>query len=138
MKYPDSKSVKHTEPMSRDQSEGFIYAVLADEKSENLREESWEELLPFGALVVKKRVEMLKLPISFTIGGYLALGVLSNGNPGRAVISLCDCLSEYEGKTVSAKEVADLYPWGFYNEDSLVDIIDNWMKTKKHKWNHIY
>ena len=135
MEYPDSKSKQFTEPMDKEQSELFLYAVLLEEKPDI---KISENAYPFGSQVVKKRVEALKLPISFTPGGYLALGILSNSNPGRAVIALFDCLSEYEGKTVSSKDVADLYPWGFYNEDSCTDIIDNWMKPRKHKWAHIY
>ena len=136
--YPDSKSVHFTRPMSRNASELFLLAVSLDfpepvEKVEGLEEGDY----PLSAMIIKKRVEALKLPISFSISGLLALAALAD-NPGKAVVGLCDCLSAFEGQEVTAGKVAGLYPWGFYNDEAFVGIIDGWMKTGKHKWAHIY
>lgn len=134
--YPNSKELKNTEKMSDESAEMFLYAVLVDLKQEESPQITEEEY-PLSCKIIKKRIEVLKLPIQFTTGGYFAIAALAD-NPGKAVVTLCDCLNEYENKTVTAQMISELYPWGFYKYEVFCDIVDNWMKTKKHKWANIY
>lgn len=70
----------------------------------------------FPVQVILKRVEVMKLPIQFTFTGLLGITALTT-SPGEVVLALIECLNAYEGKQVSIREIADLYPWGFYNQD---------------------
>jgi hypothetical protein len=58
--------------------------------------------------------------------------------PGSAIILLIDTLNKYEGQIVTIKMLAELYPMGFYDEASLIKVIDEEIKPRKRKWSEIY
>ncbi len=77
--------------------------------------------LPFPSKIVAKRIEALKLPIKFTNAALIAVSVFAD-NPGKAVLFLMDALNKFEGKTLTLDAICtDLYPFGFYDEVSLID-----------------
>jgi len=106
-------------------------ALLAYKRTEKDKE------FPFLSEIVYKRVTAYSLPINFTLEAYLAISCLA-GNPGQAVVVLVDCLNSFEGELVTTTKLVDLYPYGFYNMDTFSNIVDNFMKTKTHKWSNIY
>jgi hypothetical protein len=139
-----AQSQQFTTPMSQRASELFFMACMLDaqEMPEKIPVKRIEEDFSFIMKVVLKRVEVLKLPISFTLGGLAALEALSGGNPGRAMVILMDCLTlhsieDVDGLVTSA-DLAEMYPFGFYNEDTFCDYIDNEVKTGKALWSQIY
>lgn len=91
----------------------------------------------FLSNIVRKRIEVLKLPIVFTEYAYMYVDLFVD-RPGSAVLFLIDALTKYEGQTVTIKKLAELYPHGFYDEETLVTIIDEELKTGKRKWAEIY
>lgn len=131
--YPQTDSVKNTQPMTRDGASAYLQCVMlpSDFKFPD------DDELPLGCQIIRQRIKVLSLPIAFTDRALMAITCLAR-NPGGAVVLLCDCLSAYEGKTVDMPELTALYPFGFYNDKALVVIIDEWMKSGKHKWAHIY
>lgn len=91
----------------------------------------------FLSNIIRKRVEVLKLPISFTEYAYMYIDLFVD-RPGSAVLLLMDALEKYENQTVDIKKLAELYPDGFYDEETLIKIIDEEIKTGKRKWAEIY
>jgi len=70
--------------------------------------------------IILKRIKAFKLPIEFTATGLLAVECLSGGNPSKLIVILIDCLNEHRGRTdVSLKDLSDMYPFGFYNDETL-------------------
>ena len=86
----------------------------------------------FLSNIIRKRIEVLKLPIKFTEYDLFV------DRPGSAVLLLIDALTKYEDETITIKKLAELYPNGFYDEQTLVTIIDEELKTGKRKWAEIY
>jgi len=93
--------------------------------------------LPFLSMIVKKRINAMKLPITFTDLALVGVNVFAD-RAGLAVLLLIDCLNYFEGKTITVRDLTDLYPSGFYTEEEAQKIIDEEIKTKKMKWSNIY
>lgn len=126
-----------TQPMTNAQTQLFVACSLAEGKGLPL---TTEKELPFFSAVVKQRIESMKLPIGFTPHALLAINALAD-RVGSAVVILIDALTKYEGTVVTTSELADLYPSGFYDEETLTDYIDNYLKPRnptKVKWAEIY
>jgi len=96
-----------------------------------------DDELPFLSQIIKKRVDVLKLPVTLSSTGLLAVNAFAK-NPGQAVALLIDFLTKFEGKEISATTLSELYPWGFYTEDSMNAYIDDYLKPRKVKWAEIY
>ena len=58
--------------------------------------------------IIKKRIEHFELPIQFSPYGFLYVGILAQGNIGKAVVTLIDSLTVFEDKIVGVKELIDL------------------------------
>ena len=130
-------------PMSEGACNDYAMAVMM-ESSEEQRVDL-EELRKLNILsieIILKRIEVLKLPIAFTPEGLLASYAMCENTPGRAVAILIDCLTSFESKTVTAGMLADLYPHGFYNEETFTKYVDNILKNpevkNQIKWSNIY
>jgi len=142
--YPD-RSHKNCLAMNKEMTIFFVKVCISESskkaKGENLvahtEPEDGKQPLPFLSAVIEKRVTVMKLPISFTLEGYLAIAALCQ-NPGQAVVLLVDCLTHYKDKLVTAAHLAELYPWGFYNQKVFENIVVNFMKPKKVEWSEIY
>lgn len=87
--------------------------------------------------ILNKRIEVMKLPISFGPAGKLA-ALAHVDRAGAMVVLLIDCLNAFEGKEVTPGMLIDLYGGSFYTEASFIDYIDNFMKPKKVKWAEVY
>jgi hypothetical protein len=87
--------------------------------------------------ILDKRIEVLKLPISFNLYAKIGMLALLDG-PGALVTLLIDALNKFEGKEVTVQMLCDLYPFGFYDDKSFEDYVDNYLKTRKVKWSEIY
>ena len=134
-----AKSEANTSPLSQTGTKIFLAAVMLETKSQTEPIPTLSEVEhTFTMKVILKRIESLQLPISFSTTGLIAMEGLAEGNPGRAVTLLIDCLTAYEGKEVSAYDISKLYPWGFYNEAVFEDYVDNYLKPRKVKWSEIY
>jgi hypothetical protein len=121
------------EPLSQEQSEILIRCVLA-ENSPQSKSLKLEKLPPLSE-IVRKRVEVMKLPIKFTPAAYLAVNAFCD-RPGAAVVLLIDCLNKHEGDTIDVDKLVRIYPDGFYSEDAFIRRID--VEIPKEKWNHVY
>jgi hypothetical protein len=131
--YPSRNEI-NCKPLDEEQSKLFLNCMLNDvfnidinSKVENL----------FFSKIIQKRIEVLDLPIKFTCYGMLMVSALCS-TPGEVIILLCDCLYHYEGKRVSVNDISNLYPFGFYNEETVLNIIDNYMKARVHPWSQVY
>ena len=124
------------EHLSKQSSEILLHCIMADSGKTTVAEGVINDL-PFPSAVVQKRVMALNLPIKFTTPAYLAISALCKG-PGHAVVLLIDVLTQYEGQEVTTGMLCDLYPEGFYENESLGELIDKFMKPKKTKWSELY
>lgn len=122
-------------PMSEEQTKLFMTASMLSLQQKN---EPFDEIeRTFLIQILMKRITAMKLPISFTGPGKLAVLALVE-IPGELIALLIDCLNAYEGKSVGPQEVADLYPVGFYTKDSFEEYVDKFISAKKVKWHEVY
>lgn len=122
-------------PLSEEQSKLFLACLMSELEgvSLNLPEAEW----PFLSQIVRKRIEVMKLPIKFTGQALMAINALT-GVPGGAVVVLIDALTRHEGETVTMDKLSELYPFGFYDEDAFADYVDNHLKPHRVKWAEVY
>jgi hypothetical protein len=133
-------------PMNETQSELFVMACMAEAMHQPLPPEQEKKLdEQFFIAVILKRIEAFNLPIKFSAPAKMAiLGLVDR--VGSAVILLIDCLNAYEGQTVNTGMLANLYPMGFYDEDTRDRYVDEYLKPRdrpdlKHprvKWSEVY
>ncbi len=124
--------------MDRDDTEIFIKCVFAEAQGANidLKKDSGIEV-PFLTKILLQRIEAFELPISFTPVAALGIGALVK-NPGQTVALLVDALNKYEGESVDMEKLSELYPFGFYTQDSFEQYVDQYLKPRKVKWAEIY
>ena len=120
------------ERLSKEQSELFINILFSEIK------QIPEKELPHVIRILDKRIEVMKLPIKFNLKAKLLLFVLTDSNPGRMMLALIDSLTKYEGKEVTEGEICDIYPEGFYSEESVLEYVEKYCKTRLCKWSEIY
>jgi hypothetical protein len=100
----------------------------------------------FPAQIITKRLQALELPIKITNSAILGLVLVMADSPGAIVVSLIDCLEfaypvvseSTEVKTISLKEVCEIYPFGFYTKDCLAQRIEGIKNNPNESWNFIY
>jgi hypothetical protein len=124
-------------PMSEEQTHQFM-SILLGEMKEGFEEMMSSEEAPFPIQILNKRVELMELPISFTAKAKMLALILTEGNPGRIMTVLIDCLTRFEGQEVDDYKLIQVYPEGFYSENSFIDLVDNYFKLRKVKWSEIY
>jgi hypothetical protein len=128
-----AQSKEFTEPLSMNNTRLLLLAVTNEMKGETL------ELWPSHIInMIDTKIKELELPIKFNHMGMLTLLALSDGNPGRAVSILIDCLTLHEGQEITADMLCEMYPWGHYNEKTFADYVDNYLKPRKVKWSELY
>ena len=136
-----AQSLQFTSPMKPAEAKLFAMAVLLEQSSGRalLADTIDENEKSMAMDVVLKRIKAFDLPIGFTIPGLVALECLAGGNAGSLIVILIDCLNKYEGRMdVSLKDLSDIYPFGFYNDEVFTDYVDNYLKPRKLKWSQIY
>lgn len=130
------------EKLSDKDSELFIMATMTEMADKKEGQPSKPELAAavddnFLIQILDKRIEVLKLPIKFTTPAKMAILAFVD-RPGSLVALLVDCLNNYEGKTVDVAMLTNLYPWGWYDEETFIRYVDEYLKPKKVKWAEIY
>ena len=130
-------------PMSDGAAQEYAMSVMMESNGEKVvtLEDLREENI-FVIEAILKRITVLNLPIEFTPEGLIAAYAFTENVVGRAMLLLIDCLTLFEGKKVNANMLADVYPFGFYNEETSEDYINNYLKNKdirdNIKWAGIY
>lgn len=95
--------------------------------------------IPFSVRIITQRIKVMQLPISFTKKALFMGFVITNGNPGAMVTLLIDSLTKFEGKTVTGDMLSiELYPWGFYAQESFWEYVEEYLRPQKVKWGFIY
>lgn len=125
-------------PMSPKQTELFLRATMSEMQDPDKKlgyDENNDAF--FLCAIIKKRIEVMKLPIEFTDTALLGICSLVD-RPGCAVALLVDCLNAFEGQKVTVSKLASLYPWGFYDEESITRYVDEYLKPRKCRWAEIY
>jgi hypothetical protein len=130
----DSEKVS---PLEDDQMQLFVMATLMESQDQE-GVISPDILDFFSTQILLKRIEFYKLPIKFSSSGFMAVLAITNANPGKVVAMLVELLNKYEGQTIGASHIADLYPMGFYKEEVFCHFIDDVLKARKIKWSEIY
>jgi hypothetical protein len=123
-------------PLSKMQMTDLMKMALLEQKGSTTPEEPTVED-GTAWVIIWKRITVMELPIKFTSLAKWAT-LLFIDRPGAAVLFLIDCLNKYEGQEVTVRMLCELYPYGFYDEESMIKIIDEEIKTHKMKWSQIY
>ncbi len=126
-----------SEAMNEDGSSIFIQCTLAELSGASIDLEAKDFEIPFLTQIILQRIKAFSLPIEFTPCAALAINALVN-NPGKAIALLVDALNKYRGEVVNMDKLANLYPNGFYTEDSFEKYVDEYLKPRKVKWAEIY
>ena len=135
----DIKNGVGASSMSKEATEVFTMAMIGEFKGKRrMVEDLSESDCTFLMNVIQKRIDIMKIPIKFSVSAMIACEALSEGVVGKMVIILVDCLNEYEGQEITVDKVANLYPFGFYNEEVFTDYVDNYLKPRKVNWAHTY
>jgi len=96
---------------------------------------------PMG-MMVYKRIEVYELQDKIdNCEIFKILMIFNINNPGKAMVILLDFLEYYDrhSKKANVKDMMlEVYPKGFYDESTFINIIDNYIKTKKVKYAGIY
>ena len=67
------------------------------------------------------------------------IAILSEGNPGRAIMMLIDLCGTFRNKsTITSNEIIEKYPTGIYSDDKFMNICDNYVKTGKVLFSEMY
>ena len=119
-------------PMTHEQTLMFIGALGG------INEEEYKKNIPFSIQILDKRIEALKLPITFTIQAKVLAMILTDGNPGKMMTVLIDALTRFENKEIDSHDITRLYAIGFDSDESFQDYVETYIKTKKIKWSEIY
>jgi hypothetical protein len=129
------KDIPKYAPLSRQDAETLLQLGMLERQGYVVPDEDLENFLL--AQIVKRRIDVMNLPVKYTNLGLAAIGCFAH-NPGQAVALLVDFLTKYENGTITVENLCELYPFGFYNEDSFTDYVDNKLKTRSVKWAEIY
>lgn len=118
----------------------FIESNKGDKKFINKLLKSKEYNNQFLTQILNKRVEVCELQDKIdkeALAMYLCFNI---PNPGAAIIYLIELLEFYEtnGRKATIVDIADIYPRGFYNKETLIFIIDNITKQNLSVWSKIY
>ena len=148
-KYNNTKELAKAEgikldhkPMSTEQSEVFIQLTMMGKEA---RIEAIDKMRTTQSIcnLAIKRIESLNLPIDLDV--CFLIDIFAEGVPGRAVFMIIDLMNYYEDnlKEVNMKAdwdvaVTEIYPWGFYSNETIVNIVDNYVKTNKLRNSEIY
>ena len=130
-------------PMSEGAAQEYTMAVMLEssgDKAIPLKELRKENITVIE--IILKRIQVLNLPIEFTPEGLIAAYAMTENVAGRGVALLIDCLTKHEGEVINASMLADMYPYGFYNDVTFTDYVDNYLKNEEVrddiKWAGIY
>ena len=93
------------QPMDREQTELFAAVLLSGEPKELSEEE-----VPFPIKIIRKRIEVMDLPIKFSPKAEILSLILTDGNPGKIMTVLIEALTIYENQTIDTDKIARLYP----------------------------
>lgn len=127
-------SIKNFKELDKEQAKYYLNCVYVE--SSNLKLEA--EPTDFCSRLIKSRIQNLHLPIKFTDIALFAAISLHECNPGKAITILIDCLCKYKDDEVTVAKLTEVFPWGFYDEVTFTDYVDNYLKPKKTLWSEIY
>ena len=70
---------------------------------------------------------------------FITIAILSEGNPGRAIMILIDLCGTFRNKSIiTSNEIIEKYPNGIYDHDTFMNICDNYIKTGKVLFSEMY
>jgi hypothetical protein len=125
------------QPKEMDDTHTRLFIIASMSEEEDLAAGLAEDPI-FAVQILEKRIEVGQLPITFTASAKLASIAVTEGNPGRMVVLLIEALTKHEGETIDCNHIAELYPFGFYDETTFIDLVDNYIKPRLIKWSEIY
>ena len=137
---------KEYTPFEEYQTRLFIMFTMEDKKKPEERKfindfiNSDDYNGQFITKVLKKRIEAFKLEDKINdevLAMWICFGISS---PGAAIIYLIDLLEFYEThhRKADISDISNIYPFGFYDENTLLFIIDNIMKPNRSIFSKIY
>jgi len=130
-------------PVSAEQTQQFM-SILLGEPKEGFDKMMSSDEAPFPIQILNKRVNLMELPIIFTSKAKMLALILTDGNPGKMVTLLIDCLThldletDQEKRLIDENKIIDIYPSGFYSQNSFIEYVDNYIKLRKVAWSEIY
>ena len=70
---------------------------------------------------------------------FSTIAILSDGNPGRAIMMLIDLCGTFKNRSIiTSEEIIEKYPTGVYSDDTFMNICDYYVKTGKVLFSEMY
>ena len=70
---------------------------------------------------------------------FSTIAILSEGNPGRAIMMLIDLCGTFKNRSIiTSEEIIEKYPTGVYSDDTFMNICDYYVKTGKVLFSEMY
>ena len=70
---------------------------------------------------------------------FSTIAILSDGNPGRAIMMLIDLCGTFKNRPIiTSEEIIEKYPTGVYSDDTFMNICDYYVKTGKVLFSEMY
>lgn len=132
------------QPMSKDQALAFISITFAN-KSNNINAlDSIFDKMNKGRTVLSilnKRLEAHNLTSKVDKHALILLDIFASGNPGAGMFGLIHLLNHAEdkGDQITFDDISmRVYPFGFPTRQSIIDVVDNLIKTRMVPYSEIY
>lgn len=118
-------NMTESQALSESNAKLFFQAALAEQMKGVVEytKESFDGIRTDGLAILDRRLEVYNLPIKFSEGAMLLAAVLPD-RVGALIVLLIDVLENYENDVVTVEKLAEIYPYGFYNEEALCKRID--------------
>ena len=130
-------------PMSETSTKMMCAVLLVEEEGISSKiDEMYTDLqkVYFSAKVLQRRLEVLKIP-KMEPTAVMALSVLAEGNPGRAILGMIETYEKAEilkpPKINAAFICENVYPWGFYDENESYSRFDARRENRSGKYDFI-
>lgn len=96
-----------------------------------------ESECPMGMRMIFKRISAMNLPIKLTYGAVMCFDIFPN-QAGGVIVMLIDALQNFENKLVTAKDIASIYPDGFYTPKALTERIESFSSDTSINYREVY
>ena len=131
------------QPMSKDQSFTFISLTLAKLDNVNTLDYIFDEMNKGGTVlsILNKRLEAHNLTSKVDKHALILLDIFANGNPGAGMFGLIHLLNHADdkGDQITFEDISmRVYPFGFPTRQSIIDVVDNLIKTGMVPYSEIY
>lgn len=131
------------QPMSKDQTFTFLNLTFAKIYNVKALDSIFDEMNNGRTVlsILNKRLEAYHLTDKIDKHALILLDIFANGNPGVGMFGLIHLLNHADdkgGQITMGDFSLRVYPYGFPTRESIMDVVDNLIKTRMVPYSEIY